>query len=69
MKNFAVPSNSILMFSFLLLSLYVHMYSTVQESQMIIVFPEERQKRQKTLDIQSFSAQKQVSKILIFAKH
>lgn len=38
MKDSAVPSNGNLMFLFLLLSLYMHTYSTVQESQMIIFF-------------------------------
>jgi len=69
MKDFAVPSNSNFMFSFLLLSPTVPVHSIVQVSQMAVVFAEERQKRQKALYIHSFSVQKQVSKTITFAKH
>lgn len=45
MKDFAVPSNSNFMFSLLLLIPTVYMHSTVQGSQMIIVFPEGEKRR------------------------
>lgn len=57
------------MFCLLLLIPTVYMHSAAQVSQMIIVFPEERQKNKKTLHIQIFSEQKQVSNIPAFKKY